>query len=68
MKLTATVHWEVCWLHADRRLCGEVRLPTHKLRKYVQLLLDAGIPIKGYWADINYSVIDPRITNGMGRR
>lgn len=60
-KLSATVHWGGIWIGDSY-----VDLSPARLKKIVKALLDAGIPVNGYWSDLNYRSIDKRI--GPGKR
>jgi len=40
-------------------------LNSEEMKILVQSFLSQGISVKGYWRDIDYSVIDPRITPGV---
>ncbi len=59
-KLHATVHWGGVWIQGDYVAVG----PSQQ-KRLVKALLNAGIPVRGYWADINYSSIDRRIGPGV---
>jgi hypothetical protein len=61
-KLNLCVHWSCLWIEGEG-----VCMSQRKLKKFCKLLLDQGFPIRGYWKDIDYRSIDPRITNEGGR-
>ena len=60
--LSANVHWGCVWING----CS-VDLGAGQLKPLVKALLDAGIPVRGYWADVDYTSIDKRISSEGGR-
>jgi hypothetical protein len=58
-RIKAVVHHEGLWING-----GLVRASRPQRKRLVKLLLDAGTPVKGLWADCDYKYIDPRIETG----
>jgi len=58
-KLNATVHWDGVWINGTY-----VELVKAQQKRLVNALLDAGVPVRGLWRDLDYSSIDKRITQG----
>ncbi len=61
--IRVSVHWHCIWINGDA-LAG---LSTPSLKRLVKILLDAGVPVRGYWRDADYKSIDPRISSKGGR-
>jgi hypothetical protein len=61
--LSATVHYGAIWFNGQ--LGSGPNVSPKQLKRLAAALLDAGIEVKGYWKDCDYSNIDPRI--GMGK-
>lgn len=59
-KFRAYVHYGSLWFNQDPQ--------GRDVKRLAKALLDAGIPVEGYWADCNYACIDPRISSRNGRR
>jgi hypothetical protein len=59
----AVVHWRCIWINGD----AISNLSNPALRRLVKMLLDNGIEVRGYWRDVDYKRIDPRISSENGR-
>jgi hypothetical protein len=58
-RLVGVVHYGAIWFNRS--------LSERDLKRVAGALLDAGIPVNGYWADCDYANIDPRISSKDGR-
>jgi hypothetical protein len=62
--LYATVHNGI-WFNGQ--LSTALHPSNADLKRLCKALLDAGIPVSGYWRDVDYTDIDPRISSKEGR-
>jgi hypothetical protein len=61
--LRATVHWQCVWINGD----AVSNLSRAGVKRLAKMLLDNGVEVRGYWRDVDYRRIDPRISSVDGR-